>query len=54
MGVGLLSLWDSWHFLVFWNRSVTSFPEDNKNLSHKLKLIKNEAPSKESAPSIPF
>jgi ACS family sodium-dependent inorganic phosphate cotransporter len=42
-----------WYF--FWNKSVTSFPEDNKNLSpQELKLIKNEAPSKESAPSIPF
>ena len=56
MGMGLLSLWCSWIFwYFFWNRSVTSFPEDNKNLSkNELKLIKNEAPSKESAPSIPF
>ena len=48
---GILGIF--WYF--FWNRSVTSFPEDNKNLSaQELKLIKNEAPSKESAPSIPF
>ncbi len=48
---GILGIF--WYF--FWNRSVTSFPEDNKNLSEQeLKLIKNEAPSKESAPSIPF
>ena len=48
---GILGIF--WYF--FWNMSVTSFPEDNKNLSaQELKLIKNEAPSKESAPSIPF
>ena len=48
---GILGIF--WYF--FWNRSVTSFPEDNKNLSaQELKLIMNEAPSKESAPSIPF
>ena len=48
---GILGIF--WYF--FWNESVTSFPEDNKNLSaQELKLIKNEAPSKESAPSIPF
>ena len=48
---GILGIF--WYF--FWNKSVTSFPEDNKNLSpQELKLIKNEAPSKESAPSIPF
>ena len=42
-----------WYF--FWNRSVTSFPENNKYLSkNELRLIKNEAPSKETAPSIPF
>ena len=48
---GILGIF--WYF--FWNRSVTSFPEDNKNLSEQeLKLIKNEAPSKESTPSVPF
>jgi ACS family sodium-dependent inorganic phosphate cotransporter len=48
---GILGIF--WYF--FWNKSVTSFPEDNKNLSaQELKLIKNEAPSKESAHSIPF
>ena len=48
---GILGIF--WYF--FWNKSVTSFPEDNKNLTeNELKLIKNEAPSKESAPSIPF
>ena len=48
---GILGIF--WYF--FWNKSVTSFPENNKNLSaQELKLIKNEAPSKESAPSIPF
>ena len=48
---GILGIF--WYF--FWNKSVTSFPEDNKNLSkQELNLIKNEAPSKESAPSIPF
>ena len=48
---GILGIF--WYF--FWNKSVTSFPEDNKNLSaQELKLIKNEAPSKESAPLIPF
>ncbi len=42
-----------WYF--FWNRSVTSFPENSKYLSkNELRLIKNEAPSKETAPSIPF
>jgi len=42
-----------WYF--FWNRSVTSFPENNKYLSkNEMRLIKNEAPSKETAPSIPF
>ena len=42
-----------WYF--FWNMSVTSFPEKNKYLSkNELRLIKNEAPSKETAPSIPF
>tara|TARA_B100000963_G_scaffold167517_1_gene145533 strand:- start:2073 stop:3347 length:1275 start_codon:yes stop_codon:yes gene_type:complete len=48
---GILGIF--WYF--FWNESVTSFPENNKNLSaQELKLIKNQAPSKESAPSIPF
>ena len=48
---GILGLF--WYF--FWNRSVTSFPENNKYLSkNELRLIKNEAPSKETAPSIPF
>ena len=48
---GILGIF--WYF--FWNKSVTSFPEDNKNLTeNELKLIQNEAPSKESAPSIPF
>ena len=48
---GILGIF--WYF--FWNKSVTSFPENNKNLTeNELKLIQNEAPSKESAPSIPF
>jgi len=42
-----------WYF--FWNSSVTSFPEDNKNLSKdELNLILTEAPSKISASSIPL
>ena len=48
---GLLGIF--WYF--FWERNVTSFPEDNKSLSIKeLKYIKQEAPSKDSAPSIPM
>ena len=42
-----------WYF--FWSRSVTSFPEDNQNLSqNELKLIQSEAPAKISASSIPL
>ena len=42
-----------WYF--FWNRTVTSYPEDNKNLSNnELELIKTEAPSNSTPPSIPF
>ena len=48
---GLLGFF--WYF--FWNRIVTSFPEDNKLLSdEELHYIKTEAPSKESAPTIPL
>ena len=42
-----------WYF--FWNKIVTSYPEDNKNISEsELILIKNEAPSNSTPPSIPF
>ena len=42
-----------WYF--FWSKSVTSYPEDNKNISHdELQIIKNEAPANSSPPSIPF
>ena len=42
-----------WYF--FWNKNVTSFPEDNKNLTNEeLYLIQNEAPSNTSAPSVPI
>ena len=42
-----------WYF--FWQRAVTSYPEDNKNLSNnELQLIKAEAPSNSTPPSIPF
>ena len=42
-----------WYF--FWKRSLTSYPEDNKFItSDELNLIKREAPSKETPPSIPF
>ena len=42
-----------WYF--FWQKSVTSYPEDNKNLSdNELQLIKSEAPSNSTPPSIPF
>ena len=42
-----------WYF--FWSKSVTSYPEDNKNLSQdELQIIKNEAPANSSPPSIPF
>ena len=48
---GILGIF--WYF--FWNENVTSFPEDNRYLSKdELRLIQNEAPSKDSAPSIPF
>ena len=48
---GLLGFF--WYF--FWNNIVTSFPEDNKFLSdEELHYIKTEAPSKESAPTIPL
>ena len=48
---GLLGFF--WYF--FWNRIVTSFPEDNKLLSdEELHYIKTQAPSKESAPTIPL
>ena len=42
-----------WYF--FWNKIVTSYPEDNKYISKKeLIIIKSEAPSKETAPKIPL
>ena len=42
-----------WYF--FWNKTVTSFPEDNKFLpSDELAIIKSEAPSNSTAPSIPL
>ena len=42
-----------WYF--FWQKSVTSYPEDNKNLSdNELQLIKSEAPSNSTPPSIPL
>ena len=42
-----------WYF--FWQKSVTSYPEDNKNLSNnELQLIKAEAPSNSTPPSIPL
>ena len=42
-----------WYF--FWNKNVTSFPEDNKFLSSdELAIIKSEAPSNSTAPSIPL
>tara|TARA_B100001029_G_scaffold178460_1_gene185276 strand:- start:266 stop:1540 length:1275 start_codon:yes stop_codon:yes gene_type:complete len=42
-----------WYF--FWNRVVTSYPEDNKNLSQEeLQLIQAEAPASSIPPSIPF
>ena len=42
-----------WYF--FWQRTVTSYPEDNKNLSNnELQLIKAEAPSNSTPPSIPL
>ena len=42
-----------WYF--FWNRIVTSYPEDNKNISQEeLKLIQAEAPANSIPPSIPF
>ena len=42
-----------WYF--FWNKIVTSYPKDNKNISEsELILIKNEAPSNSTPPSIPF
>ena len=42
-------------WFIFWNKSVTSFPENNKHIpSEELRLILKEAPSKESAPSVPF
>ena len=48
---GILGIF--WYF--FWNENVTSFPEDNRYLSKdELRLIQDEAPSKDSAPSIPF
>ena len=48
---GLMGIF--WYF--FWQRIVTSYPEDNKNLSnYELQLIKAEAPSNSTPPSIPF
>ena len=42
-----------WYF--FWQRTVTSYPEDNKNLSNnELQLIRAEAPSNSTPPSIPL
>ena len=48
---GLLGFF--WYF--FWNKMVTSFPENNKFLlEEELHHIKIEAPSKESAPTVPL
>jgi len=48
---GLMGIF--WYF--FWQRIVTSYPEDNKNLSNnELQLIKAQAPSNSTPPSIPF
>ena len=48
---GLMGIF--WYF--FWQRIVTSYPENNKNLSNnELQLIKAEAPSNSTPPSIPF
>ena len=48
---GILGIF--WYF--FWNKNVTSFPEDNKFVSSdELALIKSEAPSNSTAPSIPL
>ena len=48
---GLLGFF--WYF--FWNKMVTSFPENNKFLSEEeLHHIKMEAPSNESAPTVPL
>ena len=42
-----------WYF--FWNKIVTSYPEDNNYISKdELIIIKSEAPSKETAPKIPL
>ena len=42
-------------WIIFWNKNVTSFPENNKYITAKeLDLILKEAPSKESARSIPL
>ena len=42
-----------WYF--FWNKIVTSYPEENKYISKdELIIIKSEAPSKETAPKIPL
>ena len=48
---GLIGIF--WYF--FWNKIVTSYPEDNKYISKdELIIIKSEAPSKETAPKIPL
>ena len=42
-------------WIIFWNKNVTSFPENNKYITaEELDLILKEAPSKESARSIPL
>ena len=39
----------------FWQKVVTSYPEDHKSISNKeLEYIKAEAPTNSAAPSIPF
>ena len=42
-------------WFIFWNKNVTSFPENNKHIpTEELDFILKVALSKESAPSIPF
>ena len=42
-----------WFF--FWNKLVTSYPEDHKSISkEELKYIRAEAPANSAAPTIPF
>ena len=40
---------------IFWQKVVTSYPEDHKSISNEeLEYIKAEAPTNSAAPSIPF